>query len=227
MVDYMARYIKNTDKNGIEIYFDGKPDIDVLMKLKKNRWRWFPSKSCWYNRDSPENETLAKELCIDETHTQSSEIQVLKKPTELKPTIPMQQNHSTAVSSASMPISKTKNKVSSLRKDSSEIERDIFVEESFGIKDIRFYYYIEPNGDITICGEIFAKMPLQKSFCLTCTLFDKDNDVIESKKNSCYGGSGVVTSYIKPTCFFDGFPFSFTFFKPNVTVARIKIVPID
>lgn len=38
----MAHYIKNTDKNGIEIYFDGKPDIDVLMKLKKKSLEMVP-----------------------------------------------------------------------------------------------------------------------------------------------------------------------------------------
>lgn len=32
----MARYERNREKNGIEIYFDGKPSDDVIAELKDN-----------------------------------------------------------------------------------------------------------------------------------------------------------------------------------------------
>lgn len=113
---------------------------------------------------------------------------------------------------------------SCLRRDDSIIERNMDLEKSFGIKNISFYYYVEQGDDVHIVGEVFAKIPLKQSFCFICTLYDDDGDIIESKVNDSYG-SGVVTSMIKPDNFFDGFPFSFTFYDPKVTIARIKIVP--
>lgn len=226
----MAHYLRNTEKNGIEIYFDGKPSDDILTRLKENHWRWFRAKSCWYNRYSVENEALAKELCEGKTRIQSTRTQVPKIPTQKsveRPQPASVQRNTIATPHTPSPSVKTNAyKTSSLRKASSEIERDLAAERRLGIRDISLYYYIEQDGDIKICGEIFAKMPLQTSFRFVCTLYDEDDDIIETKENSSYG-SGVVTSYIKPACFFDGFPFSFIFFKPKASVARIKIVPID
>lgn len=45
---------KNTEKNGIEIYFDGKPAQEVRDALKAMRFRWHGVKKCWYGRaDEP------------------------------------------------------------------------------------------------------------------------------------------------------------------------------
>lgn len=226
----MAHYLRNTEKNGIEIYFDGKPSDDILTRLKENHWRWFRAKSCWYNRYSAENEALAKELCEGKSRIQTAKTTTPKispqKFVEKQPTAPAQRK---PVATPHTPVPSVKTniyKTSVLRKDSSEIERDLVAERRLGIKDISLYYYIEQDGDIVICGEIFARIPLQTSFRFVCTLYDEDDDIIETKENSSYG-SGVVTSYIKPACFFDGFPFRFSFFKPKATVARIKIVPVD
>lgn len=59
----MSYYIKNEEKNGLEIYFDGKPDESTRELLKENKWRWYGAKKCWYNRYSEANENLAKYLC--------------------------------------------------------------------------------------------------------------------------------------------------------------------
>ena len=45
----MPYYLKNEEKNGIEIYFEKKPSDDICNKLKTNGWRWNRPKSCWYN----------------------------------------------------------------------------------------------------------------------------------------------------------------------------------
>ena len=50
---------KNTEKAGIEIRFDSKPDAAVLTSLKAYGWRWSRFNSCWYHRDTPENYTFA------------------------------------------------------------------------------------------------------------------------------------------------------------------------
>lgn len=46
---------KNTEKAGIEIRFDSKPDAAVLTSLKSHGWRWTRFNSCWYHKDTPEN----------------------------------------------------------------------------------------------------------------------------------------------------------------------------
>lgn len=72
----MTKYLHNKEQNGIEIYFDGKPDSDVLILLKENKWRWNPKKFCWYNKYSKENEKFAVEVS-QETIENKSELSVL------------------------------------------------------------------------------------------------------------------------------------------------------
>lgn len=59
----MAQYSINIQLDGIEIYFDEKPNDDILQKLRDNRWRWHRGKHCWYNRISEEALQFADELC--------------------------------------------------------------------------------------------------------------------------------------------------------------------
>ena len=40
----------NTEKNGLEIYFDGKPAEEVREALKGLCFRWHSMKKCWYGR---------------------------------------------------------------------------------------------------------------------------------------------------------------------------------
>lgn len=42
----------NPAKNGIELYFPGKPAPSVLDDLKANGWRWSRFNSCWYKSDN-------------------------------------------------------------------------------------------------------------------------------------------------------------------------------
>lgn len=45
-------FIKNEDKNGLEIYFKSKPDESTRDILKQNGFRWGRFNKCWYKRDS-------------------------------------------------------------------------------------------------------------------------------------------------------------------------------
>lgn len=56
-------YLKNEERNGLEIYFGGKPSEDILSRLKEAHWRWYPTKGCWYTKYSKEKENFAKEIC--------------------------------------------------------------------------------------------------------------------------------------------------------------------
>lgn len=69
----MPRLVQNKEKNGIELYFDGKPDSAVLDTMKKNGWRWNPPKKCWYNKYSLENMLFARQLCGEEEETDIDE----------------------------------------------------------------------------------------------------------------------------------------------------------
>lgn len=59
----MAKYKLAPELDGIEIYFDEKPNSDIRKKLVDNHWRWNGKKSCWYTKYSKQAEKLAKELC--------------------------------------------------------------------------------------------------------------------------------------------------------------------
>jgi len=55
-------YSLNQELNGIEIYFDEKPEATQLATLKASKWRWNGKKLCWYTKQSPEALTLAEAL---------------------------------------------------------------------------------------------------------------------------------------------------------------------
>ena len=54
-----ARIQYNRVKNGIEIYFNGKPEDTVLDDLKRNGFRWAKFNKCWYKTDTPHARMVA------------------------------------------------------------------------------------------------------------------------------------------------------------------------
>ena len=60
-----ATYKLNSEHNGIEIYFQDRPDKEILSKLHEGHWRWHKYKFCWYNKQNNENLAFAKEMCND------------------------------------------------------------------------------------------------------------------------------------------------------------------
>lgn len=47
----------------IEMYFPGKPSIEIRSRLKSNGFRWSPSIGAWTASDSPRNRTVATDVC--------------------------------------------------------------------------------------------------------------------------------------------------------------------
>lgn len=83
------------------------------------------------------------------------------------------------------------------------------------------------HTDGGVHGDCFAEK-IKEQFQLVCSVYDKDGDVIKSRENSSYGGSGWVTSRIKPGAFFSGFPFKFTLYDVKPAQAKeIRIVLSD
>lgn len=104
--------------------------------------------------------------------------------------------------------------------------RDRTSEKKYGIDDIHLYGYFEDTDSLYIIGQISSKKP-KKPFCMICTLYDKDGDIIETEECSSYG-SGLVTSMIQPAAYFDGFPFKFRFWGVSQKkIKKISISPAD
>ena len=104
--------------------------------------------------------------------------------------------------------------------------RDYDLEQEYGIDDIKLYCYYEDEDDesLRVTGEIFASN-LKKPFCIMCTAYDHDDDIIYSSESQSYG-SGLVTSMIYPETFFDGYPFTFLIWNlPMKKVKEITLIP--
>lgn len=54
--------LRNEQHNGIEIYFNEKPNTNIIQKLKNLKFRWHNIKKCWFAKATAENENFAKTL---------------------------------------------------------------------------------------------------------------------------------------------------------------------
>jgi len=45
-----CKIITNEEHQGEELYFDSKPEHEIIKILKENCYRWHNSKKCWYRR---------------------------------------------------------------------------------------------------------------------------------------------------------------------------------
>lgn len=41
------RVVQNADADRLQIFFPGKPEAEIIGKLKKNAFKWSPSQGCW------------------------------------------------------------------------------------------------------------------------------------------------------------------------------------
>lgn len=51
----MIRVQENKQLNGIEVYFDSKPQQNIITALKEKFFRWHTSKKCWYAKATENN----------------------------------------------------------------------------------------------------------------------------------------------------------------------------
>ncbi len=59
----MPRFKINTEKNGIELYFESKPSESIRTSLKSSGWRWSSFGMFWYNFNTSSNLQFARQLC--------------------------------------------------------------------------------------------------------------------------------------------------------------------
>lgn len=58
----MAHYILNNKLNGVEIYFDSKPEDSIRSEMKSVGFRWSQRQGMWYARQSETTLAIAKKL---------------------------------------------------------------------------------------------------------------------------------------------------------------------
>lgn len=58
----IATVKENEEVKGIEVYFNTKPENDIITELKNNKFRWHNAKKCWYIKKSMLNGTTKKEV---------------------------------------------------------------------------------------------------------------------------------------------------------------------
>ncbi len=61
----MATYKLVPELNGIEIYFEQKPDDTILHRLRNDGWKWNKGKRCWYTQMNQIALAYAQGLCAN------------------------------------------------------------------------------------------------------------------------------------------------------------------
>nr|DAT76249.1 MAG TPA: hypothetical protein [Caudoviricetes sp.] len=63
--------INNKQFNGVEIYFNQKPNQNIITELKNKNFRWHTAKKCWYNKATEEVKKFIETLTDGESITAS------------------------------------------------------------------------------------------------------------------------------------------------------------
>jgi len=74
------KIIKNEELKGIEIYFDEKPQTEVLSTLKAEGFRWHHVKKCWYNKISDAVLKIAESLANGQVLTTTKATKTERQP---------------------------------------------------------------------------------------------------------------------------------------------------
>jgi hypothetical protein len=73
----MCKVVLNSELNGVEMYFEGKPVQTVIDSLKDLKFRWNKIKKCWYAKQSIETIAEAQKYSDSEIHTE--EVKTVKQ----------------------------------------------------------------------------------------------------------------------------------------------------
>lgn len=81
--------INNKQFNGVEIYFNQKPNQNIITELKNKNFKWHTAKKCWYNKATEEVKKFIETLTDGEPITASEENPHEKQENILKSLTPL------------------------------------------------------------------------------------------------------------------------------------------
>lgn len=79
------RILENKEHNGIELYFNSKPEARTIEGLKAHHFRWHGVKKCWFAKSTKENQEYCQLLQfgkITQPVTATTELLTLRPATE-------------------------------------------------------------------------------------------------------------------------------------------------
>jgi len=79
----MCTTILNPELNGIELYFNDKPESTIISMLKEYGYRWHNVKKCWYAKQNTETMNTAAKLADNNTEAAST-VQTVEQTKENK-----------------------------------------------------------------------------------------------------------------------------------------------
>lgn len=76
----MTTLLLNNELNGVELYFDSKPQQETINTMKSLFFRWNPKKYCWYAKQNDKTLSLANELVNGNTNIEiNQEVKIESK----------------------------------------------------------------------------------------------------------------------------------------------------
>lgn len=80
----MVKLIYNQELNGIEVYFDSKPEQSIINSLKDHGFRWSNFKKCWYARQNERTikeaeKYISEDITAEQTETKTERTTMVKK----------------------------------------------------------------------------------------------------------------------------------------------------
>ena len=79
----MIKVEQNTEHNGVEVYFDTKPQASIITALKEKFFKWHTAKKCWYAKATANNLQFINNLLhttIETTEQQAQTTATTKNP---------------------------------------------------------------------------------------------------------------------------------------------------
>ena len=126
--------IFNTEKNGIELYFKGKPSDEIRENLKANGFRWARFNKCWYCKDSEEKREFLRKIGWLEVDTEKNSVEALEKisieVTEKNSIEALEKNSIEALEKNSVELAPEKNSIEVTEKNSIEVTEKNSVEQA-------------------------------------------------------------------------------------------------
>lgn len=67
----MCKMVLNNEHNGVELFFESKPEREIIESLKESGYHWHNKKKCWYAKQSQQTMQVANELTKNMKVTQN------------------------------------------------------------------------------------------------------------------------------------------------------------